>query len=164
MAAPQLIYTVIDDDGDRGTTSINLPSGFVLSQFTEFGAAMATLIDAVLAGKVDSAEISFPVDISSLTSNTALSTSDVEEYGAFSFETANGYPVQINVPGLDELTVGSGSDDIDTANADIAAFIAAIENGIVTVGGTVSPCDVAEDDITLTVNARERFRASGKRR
>lgn len=164
MAAPQIIYTVIDDSGDRATTAINVPTGFSLSQFGEFATAMATFLDAILGGKVESAEIAFSVDLSGLTSNTALSTSDVEDIGAFAFETAGGFPVKMNIPGIDELLVLSGSDDLDQADADIAAYIAAMENGIAVTAATISPTDVAEDDITVTVHARERFRASGTRR
>jgi len=164
MAAPQVIYTVIDDSGDRATTTVNLPTGFSLSQFGEFGSAMATLVDAMLGGKVESAEICFPVDVSGLTSNTALSTSDVEEIGAFQFRTVDNFPVRVNVPCIDELLVASGSDDLNQGDADIAAFIAAMENGIVTTGGTISPTDVGEDDIVNTDFARERTRATGTRR
>jgi hypothetical protein len=164
MAASQLIYTAIDDSGERGTTAINLPTGFSLSQFGEFATAMATLLDAMLGGRVESAEICFGVDISGLTSNTVQSFSDVEEIGAFQFRTLGGFPVGVNVPCIDELMVASGSDDLDQTDADIIAFITAIESGIVTAGGNISPTDVAEDDITTTVSARERFRASGTRR
>lgn len=162
--APQIIYTVVDDSGDRGTTTINLPSGFTLSQFGEFGAAMAELIDAMLGGRVESADFCINVDISGLTSNVALSTSDVEELGSFVFGSALGTAVRMNIPCIDELTVASGSDDLDIAHVDVAAFIAGIENGILTTDGQISPCDVGESDIVALDFARERFRASGKRR
>ncbi len=164
MAAPQIIYTVNDDGDGDGTTTVNLPTGFTLAQFSEFGAAMATLIDAILGGRVESAEICYGVDLSGLTSNVALSSSDVEEIGSFSFLTTGGFPVKVNVPCIDELTVAPNSDDLDQADPAIAAYIAAMENGISTTGGTMSPTDVAEDDINTTVYARERFRASGTRR
>lgn len=164
MAAPQIIYTVIDDSGERGTTAINLPTGFTLSQFSQFGVAMATFLDAVLGGRVESAEMCFGVNISFLTSNVALSTSDVKEIGAFLFRTTDAFPVHVNIPCLDELLVASGSDDIDIANVDVAAFITAMENGIVTTGGTISPCDVEEVTVFGLDYARERFRASGTRR
>jgi len=164
MAAPQIIYTVIDASGERGTTSINVPTGFQLSDYGEFAVAMGTFLDALLGGRVESADICFAVDISGLTSNTALSTSDVEEYGAFKFDTVDGFPVNVNIPCIDELVVGSGSDDLDQANADVAAFISAMENGIAVSGAaTITPCDIAESDINTVVTARERFRASGKR-
>jgi len=162
--APQIIYTVIDDSGERGTTSINMPTGFTLAGFQQFAASFATLLDAILGGKVESAEICFGVDLTTLTSNVALSTSDVEEIGAFVFRTSENQPVHVNIPGLDELVVASGSDDIDQVNANVAAFLAAMETGVNTVGGLCSPCDVGEVDIVTTESARERFRASGSRR
>jgi hypothetical protein len=161
--AAKVVYTVIDDSGERGTTEINVPTGFSLAQYTEFGAAMATFLDAILGGKVESADICFGVDLSGLTSNTALSTSDVEEIGAFVFQTSEGLNVICNVPCIDELTVISGSDDLDQAHVDIAALITAFEDGLVTAGGTIEPTDVAEVDIVTTISARERFRASGTR-
>lgn len=164
MVQPQIIYTVKDDSGDEGTTTINIPTGFDLSQLTEFGAGMATLLDAILSGKVLTADFCVSVDISSLTSNTALSTSDVEEIGNFQFRTVGNFPVFVNVPTIDELTVLSSQDDLDQADPAVAAFIAAMETGIAVTAGTISPCDVGEDDIALTVYARERFRASGKRK
>lgn len=161
--AASVIYTAIDDSGERGTTEIKVPTGFTLSQYGEFGSAMATLLDAFLAGKVETAQICFGVDISTLTSNAVLSTADVEEIGAFQFATSEGRPVSVNVPCLDELVVAAGSDDIDQGNANVAAFIAAMESGIAVTGGTISPCDIAEDDVVSTNYARERFRASGRR-
>jgi len=164
MAAPQIVYSVVDDSGEIGTTSINIPTGFSLSQIGEFGSGLATLLDKILGGKVLTAKLVFSVDISSLTSNVALSTSDVEEIGAFQFETVAGFPVTVNIPAINELVVLSGSDELDQADADVAAFIAAMENGLAVTGGTIAPCDVAESDVVTTVYARERFRASGKRR
>lgn len=160
---PQVIYTVLDDDGDRATTTINIPTGFSLSQIGEFGAAMATLVDAILHGKVESAEVSFSVDISALINNITGGTSDVEEIAAFKFTAANGFPVNVNLPGMDEGFVAPGTDDLDQSLPAVAAFITAMETGIAVTGGTISPCDVGESDIVATNSARERFRASGKR-
>lgn len=162
--AAQVVYTVIDDSGERGTTSINVPVGFSLVQLTSFGAQMATLLDAILGGRVESAEVCFGIDISGLTSNAALSTSDVEEIGAFQFRTVDGLTVGVNVPCIDETKVAGGSDELNQADTAIAAFIAAMEDGLATGGGTVAPCDVGEVDIISTDFAQERFRASGSRR
>jgi hypothetical protein len=61
--------------------------------------------------------------------------------------------------------VVSGSDALDTTDADIAAFIAAMVDGLTpsTYATLVEPSDSREDDITALDYARERFRASGKR-
>jgi len=155
---PQIVYTATDESGEVGTTSINVPTGFSLTQYGEFGAAMATLLDKILDGKVESADICFGVDISSLINNIPIATSDREAVGAFQFRTLQDTKVNINVPTLYELKVGAGSDDIDQGDSDVAAFITAVEDGIAVTGGTVIPCDVGELDIDQIVYARESFR------
>jgi hypothetical protein len=99
----------------------------------------------------------------SIAQYTEFAQADVEEIGAFQFETVGGFPVYCNIPGILETVVAAGSDDIDQSDVDVAAFITAMETGIVVTGDTVSPTDVGEDSINNTVYARERFRASGKR-
>ena len=53
---------------------------------------------------------------------------------------------------------------MNQADPEVAAFISMMEDGIVTAGGTIQPCDVGESDITNLIYAREKFRASGRRR
>jgi len=160
---PQIVYTVADENGELGTTSVNIPTGFSLAQYGEFGSAMATLLDKILDGRVESADICFFVDISALTNNVAIATSDREAVGAFQFRTAQNTKVYVNVPTLYELKVGAGSDDLNQADADVAAFITAMETGIAVAGGTISPCDVGELSVDQIVYARESFRASGSK-
>lgn len=160
----QVVYTYTDDSGDSATQAIDIPTTFSLAQYTEFGRAMAALLDDMVHGVVTSAELSIAVDISSLTSNALVADSDVEELGSFQFSTTEGRLVNVNIPAIDETLVLAGSDSIDQSAAAVAAFIAAMENGIVTAGGTIQPSDVNEIDITDTVFAREAFRSSGKRR
>lgn len=161
--ALEVIYEVEDRDGDRSTTSVKVPNGFSISQFTEFGAAMATLIDAMLEGRVSGADLALSVDLSGLTFNTLDLASDVEDIGAFQFRTSENRPVRVNIPGINEINVLDYSDDLDQAAPSVSAFIAMMESGLAVTLGTISPCDVAEDDIIAVEYARERFRASGKR-
>jgi len=160
---PQIVYTVADENGELGTTSVNIPTGFSLSQYSEFGSAMATLLDKILDGRVESADICFFVDISALTNNIPIATSDKEAIGAFQFRTLQNTKVNVNVPTLYEIKVGAGSDDLNQGDADVAAFITAMEDGIAVTGGTIAPCDVGELSIDQVVFARERFRASGSK-
>lgn len=161
--ALSVIYTVIDDSGDRGTTEIRVPSGFSLAQYGEFGAAMATLVDAMLSGKVEGADLCIAVDITGLVGNVVNPGADTKELAAFQFLTTEQRPVYLNVPTLDEVKVEFNSDNLNLGDGAVSALMAAMEDGISVTGGTISPCDVAEDDIVTTVYARERFRASGTR-
>ncbi|NIT56287.1 MAG: hypothetical protein GWN00_08645 [Aliifodinibius sp.] len=160
----EVVYEVTDRDGDTATTTVKVPTGFSLAQYGEFGAAMATLLDAILGGRVSGADFCFIVDISGLTGNTQSPTSDVEEVAKFQFRTTEGRPVNVNIPTMDEAIVAGGTDDINQADPAVAPFIAAMENGLSTAGGTISPCDIGEDDIVLTVFAREGFRSRSRRR
>jgi hypothetical protein len=159
-----LTYTYQDDSSHTATHDIHVPTAFSLSQLTEFGRSLADLLDNVVSGLIISLDLTITANIAGLTVNTAQPLGDVEEVGNFQFVTADGRSVEVNLPGIDESVVLAGSDDIFQAAGSIAPFIAAMENGIVVTGGTISPCDVNEDDIIDTVYAREAFRSSGKRR
>lgn len=161
--AASVIYTVIDESGDTATHEVQVPNGFSIAQYTEFASDMATLIDAILSGKLLSADFCVAADISALTGNTVGAASDVEEVGAFLFRTDENRPVLVNGPGINETMVLVGSDEIDQTDTDIAAFLTAMEDGLSTAGGTIAPTDVGEDDIISTEYARERFRATGRR-
>lgn len=163
MPQVQIIYTVGDEDGDDATTALFVPNTFSLAQYTEFGAGMASFIDAVLDGRVESAAMAFSVDISALSLNVIGASSDVEEIGAFKFTTVEGFPVKVNIPALDEGFVGVGSDDIDQSAPAVAAYLTAMETGIAVTGGTIAPCDVGESSIAVTNYSREKFRSSGRR-
>jgi hypothetical protein len=132
-----------------------------IAQYASFANAYANAIDDIVLGKVSSkGTMTIPVDISDLTGNTLDPASDVEQIAAFQFLDANGEPVEVNVPGLLLADVVAGTDGLDTADTEIAAFITLMEDG----DGTVEPCSVAEADILSVIYARKETRASGRKR
>lgn len=157
-----LVYEVQDESGDRSTTTVHLPTAFTIAQFREFGRALAGFVDDLSLGLIVGAGITVEIDISALTGNVVGLGADIYEVGAFQFVTAEGRPVEINIPGILPGVVTSG-DEIDQGDADVAAFIAAIENGLAVTGGTASPSDVDEGDITDVVYSRFETRSSQKR-
>jgi hypothetical protein len=156
-------YELSDVDNDLASFGIDVPSTFTLAQYTEFVRAKAVLLDAIVSGLISRASLRRAIDLSGLTGNTGLSTSDREDVGNFVFRTAAFRKVVTRVPGIIEGLVLSNSDDLDQADTDVAAFISAMLNGISVTGGTISPSDVAEDDIIAIEEASERFRSSGRR-
>lgn len=159
-----ITYTVSDNDGDQATTTVKVPTTFTLSDYGEFGAAMAELIDDIIEGRVDAADLCLSADLAGLVGNVAVGGSDVEEIAAFQFLTSDNRAVNVNIPAMSEAIVGAGSDDLNQADPLVAPFITAMESGISVTGGTITPCDIGEDDIVSTKYAREKFRASGSRR
>lgn len=160
----QIVYTYLDADGDTATSAIDIPTTFALADYVEFGRGMASLVDDIVHGVVQSAELTVNVDISGLTNNGLVADSDVEEVGAFQFTTADGRPVNVNIPAIDESLVAASSDDLDQSDPAVAAFLTAMTSGVAVTGGTAIPSDVDGDDLTSLVYAREAFRASGTRR
>lgn len=163
MARPfSIVYTVVDDSGDEAETAIYVPDSFSLAQYTEFGAGFATLFDAILHGRVSQAGLNVDIDISSLTSNVVADDSNVEEIAAFQFLTSENRQVDLNVPAMIESAELEGTDELDTSDPAVSAIITAMEDGIVTAGGTITPTDIGEDDITATSLTRSEHRNSGR--
>lgn len=159
--APLIKLKITDNDSDPANTGIHVPTGFTIAQYGTFANAYANAVDDIVLGRVDpKGTMTIPVDISALTGNTLDAASDVEQIAAFQFLAADGEPVDINVPGLLLADVVAGTDGLDTADTEIAAFVTLIETG----DGTVAPSSVSESDITTLVYARKETRASGRRR
>lgn len=154
----EIIATLSDESGDDATTTIKVPSGFSLSQYGEFAVAMSSLVDDMLSGRVDGLDLCLTADISGLTGNLVGAASDVEEVGRFQFRTVDGRPVKLNLPALNESLVAVGTDDLDLVDPAIAAIEAMMVDGIAVTLATITPCDVAEDDIVSLEFAREGFR------
>lgn len=163
--AVKIIYSFRDAKGKTATTEVKVPTGISIANMVEFAKEMAVLIDAVTRGVITSVLIGIGVDISALSlASNPFSDADVEEKGVYQLGTEGGFYTTIAIPCHDDDDTVDGSDAIDTADTDIAAFIAALTGGIeLTDTSVVEPCDAREDDVTTIVWSRERFRSSGKR-
>ncbi len=160
--SPKIIFSIKDNKGKVSTTEVKIPTGITLSNMIEFAGDMAVLIDAITTGVIVGVSIGISVDTSALgLTGAAGSTADVEEKGRFQFQTAGGFYTYVNVPCWSDTDVVAGSDAIDQADVDVAAFIAAMVSGLTLIDlSVVQPTDAREDDITVLSSAFERFRAS----
>lgn len=159
-----IVFTLRDAANNDATTEVKIPDSFTLSDYTEFGAGMATAINDFVRGRIMKAELCLPIDVSGFTGNTISILSDVEEIGAFEFVTAQGNRVKLNIPGCPDGVTLPNSNTLDEADAQVATIITAMEDGLAVTGGTASPCDIGGDDIVDTLFARENFRSSGTRK
>jgi len=163
--SPVIIFTFRDRKGKTATTEFKIPTGITLANMVEFAQDMASLIDPITNCQIINVSIGVRVDTSALgLTGAAGATADVEEKGVFQFTTALNTYTTVNIPGISDTDVVDGSDELDTSDAEIAAFIAGMTGGLtLTDTSTVQPTDAREEDITAIVFARERFRSSGKR-
>jgi len=161
----EVVTTIEDRSGDKATTSVNVLDATTLAQLLAFAPLWATALNDIIFGKILSMVAFIKGSTIGFTANTLQPTADVEHIGKFVFQAQNGEKVECNIPALDEAAVSAySSDTLDEANAEVAAFIAAMETGIAVTGGTISPCDIGESSINTIRFAREAFRNSGKRR
>jgi len=164
MPAYSVIFSFRDAKGKNSTTEVNIPTGLTLANMVIFGQEMAKLIDPLISGVITRIGLALSVALPSGLASSPVSTSDVEEGGKFQFSTAGGYYTGMRIPTWVESLVSAGSDDINTVDSDVAAFITAMISGIdltaaspVAGTGTVAPTDGRGDDITALVNAKEQF-------
>ena len=159
-----IILTIEDKSGDQATASVRVNEALIADIVT-FTAAWATAVNNVIFGVIRSAIAHIVVQTNLLTGNTMVDTADVEHVGKFVFEAINGQRVLINIPTLNEAAVlAHASDNLDQAEPEVAAFIAAMVSGIAVTGGTIQPCDIGESSINEVIFAREAFKNSGARR
>lgn len=161
----EIVFTVRDASGDEATTGVKVSGTPTIVQLNAFSSAWATALNNIIAGKVMGAIARQTVSLVSLAGNILSNNADVEHTGKFVFLTGNGNRVLCNLPALSEVAIGAtASDELNQAQTDVAAFIAAMEDGVNVTGALIEPCDEGEDDIVSTVFAREAFRNSGAKR
>ena len=164
--AVKLIYTVEDYKGKQATCVVHLPADLTIIDYVEFAEEMGDLIDALITGSIVNVGIAFTVDFAGFGwDSTPSAVADVEEKGYFQFRTDGAFFTGIKLPTWSDFAVLAGSDLIDQADSDVAAFVTAMEDGITLPIATtlVTPTDSREDEVDGLVFAREVFRASGKR-
>lgn len=165
--AIEVVTEITDGDGDKSSTSIWVQTGTTLVQLLAFAPLWATALNDMISGKIRAMFAVVPASTVTITDNSGALTSDVEHVAKFQFRVLSNPQVRVNVniPALDETAMDvSTTDLIDQADTEVAAFIAAMESGIAVTGGTISPCDIGEGQITEVIFAREGFNNSGARR
>lgn len=160
VLAVSMRFDVIDAKGKPSFTKIRIPTGFSVSDYIEFGQGLGQLIANITTIKITRASFCVGVDLSGATiKGVASGLSDIAQKALIGFSTAvAGFRTKLKLPALSETKVVVGSDSIDQADADVAAFLSAMEVGIVVTGGTIQPTDTRGNDVTSTDYAREIFR------
>jgi len=145
---------LVDDKNKTSFTRVRVPTGFTIAQYTSFVQDLAQAVTNISGCRVTGASISLNFSMAGLAA-TASSVADVASKAFFKVRSAvAGFFAKFSIPTFDEDSlVLTGSDQIDTADTDVAAFIALVETG----DGTVVPCDKYGNDLTDVTIARELF-------
>lgn len=149
-------FAFIDDKGDTSTTKVKIPTGLTIPGIVAFAQSAAQLFADFSTCRVTKVTACIGIDLSGLgllASPTAQS--DVSEKGLFNMRTASNTYARMFVPTISESLVVANSDALDPADADVIAFTTALEDGILTTGGTIVPVDTRGNEITEVTEARE---------
>lgn len=151
-----------DSKGKSSFTKVRVPNGFSISDYLEFAEAISQLMTNMSVAQVTSASVSVALDLSGATIRAvATNVADVAQKAFFQFSSAlAGFRKRMRIPTLDETKVPVGTSSIDQADVDVAAFITAMEDGIVTTGGTIDPVDARGNDLVSVSIAEEVFRGT----
>lgn len=158
--AVSLRVDFVDAKNKKSFTKIRIPTGFALADYIQFGQGAAQVIANASDAQITGASVCFAVDLSGLGLRTvAIAVSKVARKAVFRFRTAvTGFFAQTIIPTLNETKVGTGSEDIDQIDLDVAALTSALEDGVLVGPTTVTFTNDREMDITALSTAKERFR------
>lgn len=153
--AVQLTFS--DAKGEQSVVAIPLPTGTSITDARLFAQQLIPLVEPLVNGALRDARLSVPVPFTPFAATASIS--DVQEKARFALRTANGFLKSISLPSVVESIFSPGTKNVDTTDTDVAAFVAALVDGIDLTGvggsGTVQPCDVRGEDLTELESAVE---------
>lgn len=152
-----ITITAQDDEDQKSTMHFFLPATVTLAQATSAAQALVTLVDAITSGVIISVSMAFGVALPGGIKVTPTLPSKVENGARFAFRTAGGYISSVRISTFDQALIGANSSDVDVEDADVAAFVNALEDGTGLGGGL--PCDYRGDDITALIAASKQSRS-----
>jgi hypothetical protein len=157
VATFNVSYSILDGDGDTSALAFKVPAGtLTLAQITGYAQQMATLLDAVIGGKILGIGITLDAALPGGLKAAATATSDVQEGALFTFTTATPYVDSVRVPAwLETLFTGK---EVNLAGTGVGAFRDGLLNGIDVAGTTVAASDRYENDYTSLKSSVKSFR------
>lgn len=153
-------FTFRDNKKKTATTKVHIPNGFSIAQMTEFAQAAAQVVANISSAKLVNVSLSVGVDLSGATIRAvAGATSDIFTKALISIRSiVAGLFAKQKIPTIADSIVIDGTDQLDTSDAAVAAYITAMEDGILVGAVTVTPRDLRGNPLDEVSNTREIFR------
>lgn len=153
-----LSFTLQDLDLNKRGFTIRLPDGIVVDDVV---AALSGTFQTLLAGISDAVLVGYSLSKSAYdpAAVDAPESSDVERKGSFVFRATNNQLGKMEVPSIKNTLVINKTNQIDTDNAAVAAFVDFILNGLVGLGQPVTNTGAS---YTSLVSAEKIHRGSSR--
>jgi len=148
--------TFVDRDRNTSTMTLHAPGGLgIFDVETDLTTTIIPAIAACSDALVKSWTITRSA-VDDLAASDAPEASDVERRGVFSFRAADGSSYTVGIPSFKNTMVIDRTNLINTGDAAVIAFVAAIVTG----GEDTAPTTYLGADITILDHARKRHRGS----
>lgn len=163
-----VFFRVQDGKGSKSAVTVEVPTSVSLADVAIFAAEMAKIVRPLLAGQIVGVGYMIELDLASVfgagENPVPDANSDVEEGARFGFATTNDFTKTMRVPTFLETLINASTDEVNTTDTDVAAFVAAMTGGIdlTSAGGSgiVQPSDVRAEDLATLKYAIEAFTRS----
>ncbi|HMC99947.1 MAG TPA: hypothetical protein VKH37_07335 [Ferruginibacter sp.] len=156
MADVLVSISTVSADGKRQAIDTWLPSGTTLAQAQGWLTGQAPLIDAITGAKILDANVSFPLTLPGGLKSSADVSSTNHRGGLFGFDNPSPYKWSQYIGALlPALIIG---EDVNVGDTDVAAYLAAMEDGITVSGTPIQPTNQYGDDLTANVSAKAALR------
>lgn len=164
MAVHTVLMSVRDNKNQVSTMEFNIPGATTLADAQIMAQEMALLADPMLLGAISRLGISVSVDLPGGLTGSPSTGADVEEGARFQHLTSGNFRSGLRMPTFNESRIVSGSRAVDLTDADVIAWVDAMNDGLDITGaggsGVISPCDKRGEDLESLVFAQEQFQAS----
>lgn len=151
--AKEIIITLLDDQGNKNTTSIKLPSTTTEAAVQTFFTSYAALLDAVTDSAIVSASLSTALTVPGGVKSSPTAGANNNSGAMFMFVTDGLFYTRQRIPAFIASKYAANSEEVDQTDADVIALVGAMVDGL---AGT-EPCDARDDDIGALTYAREQF-------
>jgi hypothetical protein len=151
-----------DAKNKESFTRIRIPSTFTFLQYKAFGAAAAAVLKAMTTCEITEVSISVGLDLSGASLKT-VATQFADWFNKAHIQAVNavsGLFAKFQIPTYDDANNMAGSRNLDLADAEVAALVTLIEDGVTIGAGLVYPVTVRDEATTLVTTAEEMFRKS----
>lgn len=162
MLALTVNFTFEDAKKKRSTTKIRLESSVSIANAVAWAEAAAQIMKDMSSARLVEVSVSVGLDLSAVSlKSVATQFSDVFEKGMFVLKSAaNGLFGRLNLPTWDEANNFANSDQIDPADAQVAALITILEDGVTNAGTTTNAITSRGEVVTDVLSMRNIFRKS----
>lgn len=158
-------FTIEDEKRQASTLEIPFPDAVGLANIPALVQTVGDVLEPLLSGRIRNAGVRVEVDTSTFGwAAVASLTADVQEGARFVFRTIGNFLKSLRLPTFNESKILATTDNVDTTDTDVAAFVAGMTGGFDLTGnggtGTASPADYRGEDLTAFVSAKENFTRS----